>query len=150
MTTSPASSKLNLIAKLIIPLALLGLADASFLTFKHFWGGPLPCSILNGCDTVVNSTYATWLGVPVALVGALFYLVFLILAVWYLDSGQEQIFDFILVLAVIGFGVSIYFVSLQIFVLKALCLYCLVSAGTTTALFSLSLWARFNLSSLRA
>ena len=142
MMNLPPLSKLNLVAKAVFALALIGFADASYLTAKFFLGGSIPCSILGGCDTVTKSAYASIAGVPIALLGALFYLTVLILVIYYLDSAKSKIWTYLFFITLIGFLFSIYFVFLQVFIIKALCLYCLISAVTSTALFCLCFWAR--------
>ncbi len=142
MTTSPNSSRLNLIAKLGLFLALVGLADTSYLTSKHFLGGTVPCSILNGCETVLNSTYSTIGGVPLALLGVIFYLVVAVSLVYFLTSGRAAIFSGLLIWTGLGFLTSLYLVWLQVAEIKSLCLYCLISAAISTVLFSLTFWAK--------
>ena len=59
---------------LILILAFAGFVDATYLTISHFRGTALACTISNGCETVTTSAYATLFGLPVALLGLLFYL----------------------------------------------------------------------------
>lgn len=132
------------VVKITLFLSLVGLLDASFLTFKHFVGGPLPCSILAGCEAVTTSSYAVIFGVPVALLGAIFYLTLAILAVWHIDTNHKLALRSILILSVFGFAFSLYLIYLQVFVIGALCLYCLVSAGATTIIFLLNLSGYFT------
>lgn len=128
---------------LILLSALLGFLDATYLTVKHYVGGSLPCSILDGCDTVTTSTYATIGPVPVALLGALFYLTIILLVVAYWQSSSNiKLISIIFWLSLVALIASLYFIYLQIFVIKALCLYCLISATTSTLIFFLTLWWR--------
>lgn len=120
-------------------LGALGFADATFLTIKHFLGTPVPCSILHGCEVVLNSRFATIYGVPVALLGSLFYLTVLVSVALYLETKKINFLKFASVLAALGFLASLGFVYLQLFVLKSICLYCMWSAATSTSLFILSL-----------
>ncbi len=144
MITLPAWLRPNLVIKTAAAVAVMGFFDASYLTAKHFLGGPIPCSIFKGCDTVTNSVYASIFGIPVALLGAIFYLTWLILIIWYLDRGGEAIKKNLIWLGSAGFLFSIYFVGVQALVIKAFCLYCLISALTSTLLFILSLILRFR------
>jgi len=113
-------------------LSFFGFADAAYLTAQHYVGFPLECSILDGCELVVTSAYAVVAGVPVALLGALYYGAIFLLTLAYLDTGREAIVQRIAQFTAVGFVASIYFVSLQVFVLGALCLYCMGSALTST------------------
>jgi uncharacterized membrane protein len=56
-------------------VAVLGLADAVYLTVHHYTATPVPCSIFEGCETVLTSLYAEFAGIPTAAFGALAYFV---------------------------------------------------------------------------
>ncbi|MFQ5661714.1 MAG: vitamin K epoxide reductase family protein [Candidatus Paceibacteria bacterium] len=118
--------------KTIFLLSLLGLADSIYLTIKHFTHSDINCSIFNGCDLVTTSIYSTILGVPVALLGVIFYGLVLTFAV-------RRSLALLLIISSIGFLISIWFVYTQGFILNAFCFYCLISAGISTTLFILSL-----------
>lgn len=133
----PSKTIPNRIIFVFIAVSLIGLADSSYLTAKHYLGTPINCSIFNGCDTVTTSPYSTVLGIPVALLGALYYLFFLLLSVLYIDSKNEKILEFMARFSAVGVIVSSWFLFLQIFIIKALCLYCLISATSSTILFVL-------------
>lgn len=135
----PLPKTANVLAVLIIAVAGIGVIDATYLTAKYFSGGPIPCSLLNGCEKVTTSAYATLGGVPVALLGALFYLAMLSAAVLFRETGRPFYARLLLGGGGIGFLFSLWLVGVQVFILDALCLYCLVSAGTSTALLVLTL-----------
>ncbi len=113
----------------------IGFADATYLTVKHFLGTPIPCAILQGCEQVTNSQFATIFGVPVALLGSGYYLTVLILTVIYLDTRKVFAIKLAASLTIFGFLASLWFIFLQVFIIKAICLYCMVSAATSTLLF---------------
>ncbi|MEK9147320.1 MAG: vitamin K epoxide reductase family protein [Patescibacteria group bacterium] len=120
-------------------ISFIGFLDATYITAKHYLGIPITCSILNGCEQVTTSVYATFFDVPVALIGAVYYLAIFALVVLYLDTKKEYVFYSASKITILGFIASIWFVYLQVFVLKALCLYCLASAVTSTILFILAI-----------
>lgn len=122
----------------IFAVALVGFSDATYLTVVHFQGGTPPCSVLKGCEVVTTSKYATIGPVPLALLGSLFYFTVLVTAVAYWDSRKRIIAAFLPVLGLVGFGVSVGLVGLQVFVIKAICLYCIASATSSTAIFLLA------------
>ncbi len=122
------------------PLALaitsaIGFIDASYLTVKHFTNSVPNCTLLSGCAEVTTSAYSTILGVPVALLGSLFYLTILLLSVFVLDRKNVRVFHVLCLLTPLGFLASLWFVFLQLFILKAICLYCMGSALTSTVIF---------------
>ncbi|MBI2506750.1 MAG: vitamin K epoxide reductase family protein [Candidatus Colwellbacteria bacterium] len=120
-------------------LSLIGLIDASYLTAKHYTGTPINCSFLNQCDKVTTSEYATAVGIPIALLGAIYYLTVFILSAIYLDKKRERILNFTARLTTVGFLISLWLVYLQLFVIKAICIYCVISAATSTLLFVLGI-----------
>lgn len=162
MTSSANSSKrpLRRLPKGLLPAFLLisfiGFLDALYLTIRHYSQTPLPCSIhsapltnllgpkltewLSGCGQVTTSQYATFGGLPVALLGSVYYLTIFLLATAYIDTGREGLLTFTAWLTTLGLIASIWFISLQLFVLKALCPYCLLSALTSILLFVLGLF----------
>src|SRR5689334_11019051 len=54
-------------------LALVGLADATFLTVAHLTGDDAVCGGLSGCSTVLGSSYSAIGGIPTAAFGAVAY-----------------------------------------------------------------------------
>src|SRR5512132_1749026 len=54
-------------------LALLGLADAIYLTVEHVTGQSVRCTIISGCSEVLSSSYAVVAGIPLAAIGAAAY-----------------------------------------------------------------------------
>lgn len=136
--------KAKTLSVFVFLLGLIGFIDATYLTIKHYVGGTLPCSLLKGCDTVTNSTYSMLGPVPIALLGALFYLLVLVLVLAYwqshLPSTRRRLVELVWWLGLLAFLASLSFIYIQVFVLQALCLYCLISAGTSTLIFFLTTW----------
>lgn len=129
--------RLTYFAIAFLAIALLGFADATYLTIKHYQGEAPTCIITKGCGVVATSKYATIFEIPVALLGTLYYLSIIILAVAYLDTKKTIVLTIMARLTWVGLIASLYFVGLQLFVIKALCLYCIVSAGSSFTLFIL-------------
>lgn len=121
-------------------VSFIGFLDATYLAVKHYIGGAIPCSITQGCEVVTTSQYAVILNIPVALLGAIYYLIIFVLAVLYIDTRRESIINFISRFTIIGLIASLWFVYLQVFVIEALCFYCLISAFTSLLLFVLGLF----------
>ena len=68
---------------LLLAFGALGFLDATYLTIQHYINRVPPCTI-GGCETVLTSTYATLGQIPIALIGAIFYGVVLLLTGIYL------------------------------------------------------------------
>lgn len=122
-----------------ILIAFIGFVDATYLTAKHYLGEAVTCSITSGCEQVTSSEWSVILGIPVALLGAGYYLFMTLGMLMYIDTKKEKLLYYLSRLTVLGLLASIYFVSLQIFVINAYCLYCMGSATTSTILFFLGL-----------
>jgi len=128
----------SLLPFLLLSFAILGFLDAVYLTAQHYLGFTLACP-LTGCSEVLKSSYAIFLGFPIALFGALYYLTILLGVIAYLDTKKEIFLFGAAVLTIPGFLITLGLVYLQLFVINSICLYCLISAVTTTGLFGLSL-----------
>jgi uncharacterized membrane protein len=118
--------------------ALVGFADASYLTAEHVRGTIPPCTVLNGCEKVLTSSYATVGGMPLAVLGMLYYGTILVLLIAYVDSWNKLFVHLACWLVAAGFLGTLYFVYVQVFVLEAFCPYCMLSALSTSALFAVS------------
>ncbi len=120
---------------LLIILSFVGFLDATYLTINHYTGGIVPCTT-EGCEIVLSSEYATTVGgLPVALFGVVYYIVVFLFALNYLNSRNRNLLTKISFLTGAGVLASLYFLYLQIYVIEAICLYCLGSATITTIIF---------------
>jgi len=121
-------------------ISFLGFLDATYLTVEHFMGAVPNCSIIKGCDIVATSQYATIGTIPIALLGSLYYLSIFLLSIVYLDTKRESFLFLASRIPLAGFFVSLYLIYLQIFVLKAICMYCMISAISSTLLFIMGIY----------
>ena len=126
----------------ILFFSLVGFLDATYLTIQHYGRGILPCYVFEGCDKVITSSYATIKGVPISLFGAIYYLTVLASLILFFDTENKKILRILIYLPVLGFAVSIFLLFLQIFIIKAICFYCIISLISSTALFILGLLIR--------
>ncbi len=132
--------------KTMIFLSVIGVLDSSFLTYKHFFNDKgISCPVTGaGCDIVTNSIYSEIFGVPLAVLGVLYYLSVFVALIWYLREEKDILLKLAFVLVLTGFLFSVYLFYLQAYVLYAFCIYCLVSAVVTTILFIISLFVIKN------
>lgn len=119
----------------------IALVDTLYLVGGHYFGKAVTCSIFNGCDKVLNSSWSAILGVPISYIGAIYYAALLGLIVVYSFNENDNILKLIIGLTGAGFLFSFFLVYVQIFIIRALCLYCLISATSSAALFILALLA---------
>ncbi|HYI73724.1 MAG TPA: vitamin K epoxide reductase family protein [Gaiellaceae bacterium] len=104
-------------------VALAGLALAAYLTWVHFDDAALVCVAGGGCETVQKSEYAEIAGIPVALLGLGAYAAILGLVAW--DSPNARLGA--ATVALVGVLFSTYLLALQLFVIDAVCAWCLVN-----------------------
>jgi uncharacterized membrane protein len=116
--------------KLFVVIALIasaGVAVSSFSLYHHFSTSETGfCNFGESfnCDLVNRSQYSTVLGMPVALIGILGYLLILALATLY--RAKEETPMLLLLLSSAGLGFALY-LTYEGFVLHAWCILCLSS-----------------------
>ena len=125
---------------IVAVLALVGLADATFLTVAHLTGDDAVCGSLAGCSTVLGSSYSAIRGIPTAGFGAIAYFSAFSLAVL-AAFRYANARGLLLLLVGLMLLASLYFLYLQAFVLHAFCPFCLGSAAITFILAGLMLFA---------
>jgi uncharacterized membrane protein len=113
----------------IAALAFAGAAVAGYLTYTHYAHVSIVCAT-GGCETVQQSRYAELAGEPVALLGLVAYLAILVTAVvprlWAAAAGA--------VTALSGASFAAYLFAVQLFVIDAICQWCVTSDAIMLAL----------------
>ena len=125
----------------LIMLSIVGLLDALYLSYARYMHIDLPCSITNGgCAVVAASPYSVMFGVPLAYLGVAFYIAMLAVSVLLHFKPNICKYMFELVFLVVTFASldSLYFLYLQGFVIKAFCIYCIISAVITFSMFTIT------------
>lgn len=135
--------KLKILLITISFLAFLGFLDSTYLTILHYQNVFPPCSITHGCETVQTSQYATIGNIPVALLGSVYYLVLTVFSIIILQTTDKklsaQLMKYLFFLALAGFIASLIFFSLQAFVIRAFCQYCLLAELLSTLILTFSI-----------
>jgi uncharacterized membrane protein len=111
-------------------VALIGLGVASYLTYVHYAGSAPVCLSSGGCEKVQSSHYSKLAGVPVSVLGLVGYAGLLTSL---LVPGESGLFTGALI-ALIGFGFSLYLTYLELFKIHAICQWCVASAVLMTVL----------------
>jgi uncharacterized membrane protein len=123
---------------IVIAVAAAGLAVAGYLTVIKLMGGSAAfCSAGGGCDAVQSSRYATMLGAPVALWGALAYAAVGGLAAAGLTAARWQ-GAFAIAAGAVGFSAYLTWISAS--VIHAFCPYCLASGAVAIVLLAVLIW----------
>jgi uncharacterized membrane protein len=132
--TEDTGRRLNWLPIVAAVLALAGLIDAIYLTYHHYTAEPVPCSISGGCEMVLTSDYATLANIPIALFGAIAYADAFLFAVL-TATGRWRAWWLFGIQTTLMAAASVYLIYLQASVIHAFCQFCLLSAGTSIALF---------------
>lgn len=120
-----------------LSLSGLGVLVASYLSLKRFTGGSLACSRWAQCDVVNNSLYAKLYGVPVAFLGLAGYLVLLGLALAALETEgdtRRRLVGLGFICSLGGVAFSAYLTYIELYVIEAICSWCVASATIITLL----------------
>ena len=111
-------------AIILAVLDVIGLLVAGYLSYVELRGEVPACGIVRGCEEVALSEFARIGGVPVAVFGVLLSIVLLGLALaWW----KTDIYGLLLGhygLSLVGVIFDGYFLFLQVFVIKAVCIWC--------------------------
>lgn len=142
-TVPPASPVVVWRWWLMVLLACAGIGVAGYLSYTHLFELPIICGDSQGCDLVAQSIYAKMFGIPVAVFGLLTYIALLALLIARQRVSENP--EAYLTLAVFGISLlgvlfSAYLTYLELFVILAVCTWCVASALIMTALFILSIW----------
>ena len=104
-------------------VALAGIAVSGYLTWAHFADESLVCVAGGGCETVQESEYAEVAGIPVALLGLVAYSAVAGLIAW--DAPNARLGA--ATISLVGLVFSMYLLVLQLFVIDAICVWCLAN-----------------------
>jgi uncharacterized membrane protein len=115
-------------------LTVIGLGIATYLTYIHYRGIRSVCAIAHGCEIVQSSEYSKFVGVPVATLGLIGYV--LIFASLWVRSEEGLLAT--TALSWIGFAFSLYLTYREIWTIEAICIWCVSSAIILTLLTILS------------
>ncbi len=125
-------------------LALVGLFVAVYLWLHAIGiGGAIKCGASGACEGVQTSRWAVFLGQPVALYGVIGYVVILIVALAGLRPAAlvQRGWNVLLFgLATIGFVFTLYLTYLEVFVIHAICRWCVGSALIITVIWVVAAW----------
>ena len=119
-------------------LAFFGFLDSAYLTILHYKNVIPPCTI-HGCEKVLTSSFSMIGPIPLALLGAVFYLAVIVLCLLILVEGIKKLMWFFHFTIAVGFLVSVVLFLIQAVIIKSFCQYCLLSEVISTGLLILSL-----------
>ena len=113
---------------LLTGLALIAVAITGYLTLVKITGGAPSCAIVSGCETVNDSQYSTFAGIPVAVFGLAGSIAILVgAAVWWRRADLRGLY--------VAYGVGLislpilaWLTYLELAVIHAVCVWCVTYA----------------------
>ncbi len=125
----------------IVLLALVALLVATYLwLYKIGVLGELQCGT-GDCEYVQTSRYAEVFGIPVAFYGVVGYVGLFALGLMRLQprlATDRRVGAGLAALATVGFAFTLYLTAIELFVLHAICRWCMASAAIMTTVWLLS------------
>lgn len=136
---------MNRVPGWVVPVSLLltiaGIAVSTYLTIAHYTSpNVLACSSSGtiNCERVTTSAQSTFLGIPVALLGLLWFVAMAVLCLPTAWRASSPLVHWARLLgAVAGVGFALWLVYAELFIIDAICLWCTVAHLLAFALFVL-------------
>lgn len=131
----------SLLIVLVLILSFLGIADSWYLYQSAITDTALSCDLgsgLDGCNVVAQSAYSRLFGVPLGLYGVGFFALTFVLASSLGVVSSRRLYQLLLAVSAFGVATSAVFMFIQFFLIKALCIYCILSALITVLLLTFS------------
>ena len=123
---------------------VLGLAISAYLAATHYFSAQVPLACATGglvdCEQVTGSSESMVGPLPVAVLGLLWFAVFLALLVARRFRPQSSLMAAQMLWAVGGLLVVFYLVYAELFLIGAICLWCTAIHAIVIALFLLTLY----------
>lgn len=129
-----------------ILLSAIGLGISLYLTYVYVTDNVAICLSGGGCGAVQHSPYAWILGIPIPTLGAGAYLLLIVLGILGQREGERQE-SWLLAFFGVSLGgllFSAYLTYLELFVIHAICSWCVISALIQLVIFFLSVLAWRN------
>lgn len=127
--------------KLSLLLAVIGLLNSFYLTLEHYGRINLYCPVNNtiNCNAILQSNYSTLFGIPLSIFG-LFYFSFLIILTLITMKNKDRYFRLLLIASeTAGILASLVLVYIQFFLIKRICIFCMLSALICFLIFTLNI-----------
>lgn len=126
---------------LISLLFILALAFSLYLELN-----PVPKICLAGenCDYVRSTKYAELFGISLTKYAIVIFSIIISLSIYYAIKNKENLYlnSFVYICS----GFALYFISLQIFVIKKICIYCLIIDSlviTSSLILLINKWKKY-------
>ena len=134
--------------EIFIRIVIFMLGFSGFVVARHVYKhkkpdkSPLVCPMKFDCNAVVHSDFSKLFGVPVEILGMIYYafLASSYLALIFISQSLPTFFVAVLAtLSAIAFLFSAYLIFVQVFILKKGCFWCYISALICILIFILTI-----------
>ncbi len=153
MTKNPDKKRQNFSSNIIRIAAVIGLLDSIYLAYVKLANAEIYCTPgLGDCDVVNASQWSSLWGIPLGVYGVIGFAAILLIASfgnkWKLLTTHNDLILFAISFA--GFLFSLYLTYIELFILHAICQWCILSALMMTVIFIVSVYklvvksAKFN------
>lgn len=133
----------------ILLLAIIGLGLSLFLVYEYHQPTPIGCPLstdaFNSCETVRQSPYSTFLGVKLPVWGSMFFIfvitintIFLVFKNWS-EKYNKKIRWGLNAAIIFGILFETAMTLIQIFIIKAVCTWCIMTEMTVLGIFVVNL-----------
>lgn len=119
----------------------VGMFATTYLLLTYTSGKPIVCGLVHGCEEVRASQWSHMFGVPLPFFGELYYfaaIALLLIRVSMPRFQRVRLRNFFLAMATAAFLESAWLTGLEAFVIRAYCIWCLISAAAATIIFVLA------------
>lgn len=113
-------------------LGVAGVMVSAYVWYKQVTSGPVLC-LGSGCAEVIRSRYGRLMGIPNGALGVAYFVSVVLIPL--LDAYIPDLRPLAVLVTSLALVLYLYLTYLQFFVLRALCTWCLTSAGLTAAIF---------------
>jgi len=134
---------INRTRTLIWITALVGMLISGYLAYVKVFNTPIYCTPgLGDCTTVNSSRWSELWGIPIAIFGILSYLAILLMVLFgdRLKLVKQYQVLTIFGMSLFGFLYSLYLTYLEIFVIRAICQWCVLSGLCMTIIFAAAVY----------
>ena len=125
----------------MIVLAIVGAADSLYLLIYKLTGAPQMCLGNGGCHNVNFSPYSEIYGIPISAIGLVVYILMAVLLL--LEPRVKLLKEnnplLLFGMTLIGVAFSAYLTYLELYVIHAVCPFCVTSAITISLMFILAI-----------
>lgn len=133
----------RLAPSLSLVLALGGVGVSTYLTIAHYTTPKILACSASGtidCARVTTSTQSTFLGIPVAVLGLVFFVGMSVLCLPVAWRSDRRLVHLVrLAATTIGLAFVLWLVYAELFIIGAICLWCTVAHVLAFGLFAITL-----------